>query len=140
MNAMGVNTSKYLDIKEESNDTTKYELDNYINKDTEVVKSELNKNGMKVLLLGNGDKVINQYPSLNISFYPNSVVVLLGSNYDKKMRNLVGLSYKDAINILKLMQVKYELNGNGYVVSQSIQEGSIITDDMVISLALENGY
>ena len=44
------------------------------------------------------------------------------------MPNLVGLSYKDVNNILKLMKVKYQIEGKGYVVSQSIKEGDIVPD------------
>lgn len=134
-----VNTSKYLNITTNSNSSVDYVLDNYVNKDMDSIKNELQNNGMKVYSLGSGI-VTSQYPKVGSQMYPSSVVVLLGSNYDKTMPNLVGLSYKDAVNILKLMQVKYELNGNGYVVSQSIKEGSVITDDMVISLNLENDY
>ena len=135
-----VNTSKYLNIVVDEYNTTNYKLDNYINKDTEVVKNELDKNGMKVLVLGSGDKVINQYPTKNNTLYPNSVVVILTNDTNLVMPNLVGLSYKDVINILKLMGVKYNLDGNGYVVSQSVSEGTNITGDMVIELKLGSGY
>lgn len=135
-----VNTSKYLNIIVDEYNTTNYKLDNYINKDTEVVKNELNNNGMKVLVLGSGDKVINQYPSKNTTLYPNSVVALLTNDTNLVMPNLVGLSYKDAINVLKLVGVNYNLDGNGYVVSQSVSEGTNITGDMVVELKLSSGY
>ena len=89
---------------------------------------------MKVFVLGTGDKVIKQYPSSNVSLYGNSVVALLTSSYDKTMPNLVGLSYKDAINILKLMGVDYKLEGNGYVVSQSVKEGEKVSKDVILTL------
>lgn len=135
-----VNTSKYLNIVVDEYNTTNYKLDNYINKDTEIVKNELQKNGMKVFVLGSGDKVINHYPSLNNVLYPNSVVAILTNDSNLVMPNLVGLSYKDAVNILKLMGLNYELEGNGYVVSQSINEGTTINNDMLISLKFNNGY
>ena len=135
-----VNTSKYLNIVVDEYNTTNYKLDNYINKDTEVVRNELEKNRMKVLVLGNGDKVINQYPSKNSTLYPNSVVVILTNDTNLVMPNLVGLSYKDAVNILKLMGVDYSLDGTGYVVSQSINEGINITGDMIVELKFGSGY
>ena len=92
---------------------------------------------MKVFILGEGEKIINQYPNKNTTLYPGSVVVLLTDKYDKKIPNLIGLSYKDAINILKLMGVRYITEGKGYVKSQSIQEGSIVTEDMTVNLSLE---
>ena len=135
-----VNTSKYLNIVTSNVSNEIYELKSYINKETEVVKNELQNNGMRVYVLGNGGRVVNQYPSIGSEMYPNSVVTLLTDSYDKTMPNLVGLSYKDVINIMKLMGVKYNLNGNGYVVNQSVPEGTIVTDEMVIELKLENRY
>ena len=131
-----VNTSKYLDIKEESNDTTKYELDNYINKNTTMVSNKLSLNNLRVFVLGDGDTIINQYPKKDTLLYKNSVVVLLTNNYNKVMPNLVGLSYKDAYNVLKLMGIKYKIEGSGYVVSQSVVENTIITDEMEVVISL----
>lgn len=135
-----VNTSKYLNIITNSNITDSYELKSYINKESELVKNELQRNGMKVYVLGSGEKIVNQYPSESSLMYPGSVVVLLTDSYDKVMPNLVGLSYKDAVNILKLMGVKYNLSGNGYVVNQSVGEGVIVTEDMQVEITLENNY
>lgn len=135
-----VNTSKYLNIVTDNNKTTNYTLNSYINKTTSEIKSELEANQMKVFVLGTGEKIINQYPFKGSKLYIGSVVVLLTDNYDKAMPNLVGLSYKDASSILKLMGVKYNLEGNGYVVSQSIPEGIIVGNDTTVTLTLNNGY
>ena len=135
-----VKTSKYLNIIVDNYDTVNYKLGSYINKETELVKSELANNGMKVYVLGNGEKVVEQYPSENSNMYKGSVVAILTDNYDKSIPNLVGVSYKDAVNILKLMGVNYKLNGNGYVISQSIPEETIISNDIVLELELSNGY
>ena len=135
-----VNTSKYLNITKDNNKFNSYTIDNYINKNTNTIKNKLEDNYMKVYVLGTGDKIINQYPNKNSKLYNNSVVVLLTDNYDKKMPDIVGLSHKDAINILKLMDVKYEINGNGYVTSQSISPGTIIDGDKSVSITLSTGY
>lgn len=135
-----VNTSKYLNIVVEDNHSKSYKIASYINKDTSVVRNELETNGMKVFVLGTGGKIISQYPSKGSQLYGNSVVILLTDQYDRAMPNLVGLSYKDAVNVLKLMGVKYTISGNGYVVSQSVPEGIIITDDVTVDVQLESGY
>lgn len=133
-----VNTSKYLNIVNTNNITESYMLDNYINKSSIITKNELSSSGIKVYLLGSGEKIVNQYPSESSLMYPGSVVVLLTDSYNKTMPNLVGLSYKDAANILKLMGVKYNLKGNGYVVGQSITEGNIIKDNVTVEVILKN--
>ena len=133
-----VNTSKYLNIVSDNNKTTTYQVKNYRNKNTSNIKSEL-ESYTKLYVLGTGEKIISQYPSANRKLYKGSVVALLTDKYDKSMPNLVGLSYKDAMNILKLMGVKYELEGKGYVVSQSIPEGIIVGDDATVHLTLTGG-
>lgn len=135
-----VNTSKYLNIVVDNKVTETYELDSYINKDVATVKSELETKQMKVYVLGSGKKIVNQYPSEESKMYPNSVVVLQTDTYDKAMPNLMGVSYKDTVNILKLMGVKYSLEGNGYVVSQSIPEGIIVGNDVTVEIKFGNGY
>ena len=131
-----INISKYLNILTDNNKQETYKIENYINKETETIKTDLTKKNMKVYILGEGDKIINQYPKENIKLYKGSVVALLTNNYDKKAPNLVGLSYKDATNILKLMNVKYTVEGKGYVKEQSIKEGDIIKDDMTLTIKL----
>ena len=135
-----VNTSKYLNIVVDRSSTESYSLGSYVNKDTATVKSELEQNSMKVYVLGSGDKIINQYPAKDTQLYQDSVVVLLTDSYYRAMPNLVGLSYKDANNILKLMGIKYSLEGNGYVVSQNVPEGIIVGDDVTVVLRLDSGY
>ena len=132
-----VNTSKYLNIIVDEYSNTSYKLESYVNKNTEIVKNDLEKKQMKVYILGNGEKIINQYPSKSSEMYSGSVVALLTNTYDKAMPNLVGLSYKDAINILKLMGVKYSVNGNGYVTAQNVTEGTIISDDLIVEITFE---
>lgn len=133
-----VNTSKYLNIVIDESKSTTYKIDNYVNKEVANISSELIKNNMKLYVLGGGKKVVKQYPASNSDLYSGSVVVLLTDSYDKKMPNLLGLSYKDAINILKLMGVKYNITGNGYVTNQSVNEGQIVTDDMIVNIILSN--
>ena len=130
------NTSKYLNIVTYNNKSTTYKIGNYVNKEVTNVSSEISNSGMKLFVLGNGKKVIKQYPVKNSKLYNGSVVALLTDNYDKKMLNLVGLSYKDATNVLKLMGVNYKIEGNGYVVNQSVAEGTIVGDNVTVILNL----
>lgn len=135
-----VNTSKYLNIVVDNKSYESYKLDSYVNKSTEVIKNELQNAGMKVYVLGSGSKVVNQYPLKGVSLYPGSVVVILTDVYDKNMPNLMGLSYKDVVNILDLMGVKYNLEGNGYVVKQNVVEGIIVGNDTTVEIEFSNGY
>ena len=50
------------------------------------------------------------------------------------MVNLIGYSYKDALNILKMIDCQYSLEGVGYVYEQNIKEGDTITDKVTVKL------
>ena len=128
------NTSKYLSIEDKKVELTGITIDEYDNKNLSDVKKSLIDSGLKVVVLGTGNKIINQYPSKGINLYVGDTVVLLTNSYDAKMPNLVGLSYKNAKEILNLMGVKYELNGYGYVTSQSIEPGDKVTDIVKVEL------
>lgn len=130
------NVSKYLNITTNPETATTFKIGNYLNKEVANVSSEITKNGMKLYTLGSGKKVIRQYPNKNTKLYSGSVVAILTDTYDKKIPNLIGLSYKDASNILKLMDVKYKIEGKGYVISQSVSEGSIVQDNTEVVLKM----
>lgn len=129
-----INVSKYLNITSDNHNVETIKIENYTNKEVAEVKNKLNN--MKVFILGTGDKVISQYPKENTKLYIGSTVALLTNSYDNKMPNLVGLSYKDATNILKLMNVRYTTSGKGYVIEQNIKEGEIIKEDATINIKL----
>ncbi len=128
------NTSKYLNIETKEKIDNTYILNMYINKNTDEIKNTLEQAGLNVIILGNGSKIIKQYPSSNNILTRGDLVVLLTNNYSKEMINLSGLSYKEVSNILKLMNVEYTLEGKGYVYYQSLEAGSIINEPLIIKL------
>ena len=129
-----VNLSKYYNINEDSDNTEGYVIDNYINKITLDIKRELNNNKIDVIVLGNGNRIIGQYPSNIVRLYEGDKVVLLTNNYDKTMIDFIGMSYKDVNSILKLMGVKYKLDGYGYVYEQNIEKDKKIDKEIVLKL------
>ena len=129
-----VNLSKYYKINEKKDNDLGYKIDNYVNKITLDIKKELNNKGIDVVVLGNGNKIINQYPNSEVTLYKGNKIYLLTNNYDNTMIDFNGLSYKDANNILKLMGVKYKLEGYGYVYEQNIEVGKKIDKEVVLKL------
>ena len=127
------NITKYLNIENSSKKKDSYEIKSYLNKNTKEVESELKANNLRVLVLGDGDKIIDGYPNSNSKLYDNDLVILKTNSFDnKKMVDLVGYSYKEANNILKLMDVNYSIEGNGYVYEQSVNAGDDIGNDEII--------
>ncbi len=129
-----VNTSKYLSIEDRGNKLENVEISNYSNKIVTDIQKDLENKGLRVITLGTGNKVINQYPLDKLDLYKGDLVVLLTNNYDKTMIDLTGLSYKEVKNILELMNVEYELSGYGYVTNQSIPAGSKVETKVTVEL------
>ncbi|MBO5095302.1 MAG: penicillin-binding protein [Bacilli bacterium] len=119
--------------EEETSLNTKYTLENYINKDIEDVKTKLKEKGLDVIVLGDGDKIIKQYPYSNKEVIKDDKVFLI-TNGDITMPDLTGYTRIEAISLLNLLNVEYEIEGFGYVTEQSINVGDIISTNIKITL------
>ena len=132
------NVSKYLEIYDESKNNTakleEYTLSNYTNKDTETVKSTLSSYGLNVVVIGNGEKIVNQYPKANTKVNSIDKIILLTNGNEIKMPNLIGYSSKEVNALISLINLKTESVGSGFVTSQSIKEGEVITNESILEL------
>ncbi len=137
-----LNTGKYLGTEKENSkaDLEEYELPNFINKSVDKVKTNLNSKGMKYVILGNGNKVIKQFPKNKTKVTNKDTIYIVTNDSNYKIPNVVGLSSKEAESVLKLLNVKVKLDGSGYVINQSIAPDTVITDGMEITLALNKKF
>ena len=130
------NIAKYKNMfteKTQNNSTvTSLILDSYINKKTEEVKAIMDQNHIQTVIIGGGDKIIAQYPKKGEKVLSYDKVFLITSGDQGKMPDLIGYSRSDAIYLMKTLGYKYELEGYGHVVSQSIAPGSDVGDNKII--------
>ena len=134
------NISNYLNIKEDKVINTSYKIESYINKDTTSVMDNLKDTGINLIVIGDGNKIVSQYPNSNTDLTKGDNLILLTNNYDKKMLNLIGLSSKEVKIILDYMDINYTIEGNGYVYEQSVPEGTVLNPDDVITIKLKEKY
>lgn len=131
-------TAKYLEIFEEAPELNKevetYVLDNYNNKQIEEVKKLLDNKKANYIVFGNGDKVINQYPLSNTKVNTKNKVFIFTNDSNKVMPDLYNYSIKESKIVLDNLGIKYELQAEGYIKAQSILPGTLITDDMIVTL------
>ena len=132
------NITKYLNIEDAGKDKKSYVMDSFYNKDVNSTKSYLESKNIRVLVLGDGNKIISQYPDINNTIYEDDLVILKSNKMNNKMINLIGYSYKEVVNILKIMGINYSIEGSGYVYEQSISEGEEITD--IVTIKLKDKY
>ena len=128
------NITKYLNIEKTNDDKSSYTLESFYNKDVNYVKSYLESKNIKVLVLGEGNKISYVYPNTNSIIYEDDLVILKTNKMNNIMIDLTGYSYKEVNAILKLFGINYVLEGTGYVYEQSILPGEEVTDTVTIKL------
>ncbi len=132
------NLAKYYGHEQETDnslDIKDYKVESYINKKLDTVKPRLDNNGLSYNILGTGSKIVKQIPDEG-SVITNKDTIFLITNENVTVPNVVGLSSKVAKNLLEKLNIKVNLDGVGYVVEQSVGEGTNISNDMEINLKL----
>lgn len=131
INELIKNISKYKNMfninKIESNITTTT-IDSYINKYVDNIKND------NVIIIGDGDKVINQYPRAYTKALSNDKILLLTNGNHFLMPNTIGWSKNYIKSFCNLINNNCEIIGSGYVLEQSIEEGSEIVDNISFNL------
>ena len=97
--------------------------------------------GVKTYVIGEGNKIINQYPAKGQVITTKDLIILItNDNINRKIPDFTGLSINQSKTLLSYLDINYELEGNGYVVSQSIEKGTIIDKDMTLKLVFSDYY
>ncbi len=139
------NVSKYYHIYDADDQPTSvkqtYSLGNYQNKDVEKVKLELEKNGLTVVTIGDGSRISDQYPAKNITLNKGSKVFLVTNGTKYYLPDFTNWSKKDVTTYLSYTNIDYQIEGDGYVTSQSIPPMTEYIDgQMVLTLTLAPKY
>ena len=118
---------KQVNIYGDKDNNTKenYKMDSYLNKKVKDITNALNKNGNKVVVIGDGEKIIDQYPKKGYLLSSNDTVILK-TNGNYKMPSLIGMSKKEVVEICSMLDLNCTFDGFGYANSQSIKESSSI--------------
>ena len=113
-----------------------YDVDNYINKKVDDVKNILDVNKVGYLVIGDGNKIIKQYPEKGI--VNGKVLLLTNGNFTES--NLTGLSSKEVKYYCKITDLKCSIKGTGYVTLYNYvkdESGKIINLDIVLDQKYE---
>jgi len=135
--------AKYRNMfSEEGNvsNAEKYQMESVTNRFTIDVKNDLSSKGIKVVTIGNGEKIISAFPSAGTTIINGDRVFLITNDNNITLENLKGWSRIDAMNYLNLLDLKVTSTGYGYVDTQSLEPGTPVTKGMDISLTLVDKY
>ena len=121
----------FTDVTQNNSSVTALTLDTYTNKYTSDVTTELASNNIQTVVIGNGDKIISQYPNAGEEVLSYDKVFLITNGSEGIMPDLTGYSRSEAIYLLKALNINYELTGYGHVTAQSIKAGDMVNGNTV---------
>lgn len=117
-----------------------YNMTSYINEDTAKVEKSLKQNGLNVIVIGDGDTIVNQYPKKGSNVVTGDRIFLVTNGEKRILENVVGWSKNDFITYMDLLKINYEVNGYGYITEQNIEAGVEVNNEIVIQVTLTNKY
>lgn len=113
------------------------DLSNYMSSDIETTTEELEKLNLKVIKIGNGNTIINQYPLKNTKVLAGSKIFLLTDGTEFTMPDMTGWSSSEVMSFCNLIGLKFSFTGYGVVKEFNLPVGEVIdlTKTLEITLA-----
>ena len=143
MKEIVTNVSKYYNIYgdevEKINDS-KITINNYLNKDIKIVSEDLTKKGLNVITLGDGNKIIKQYPKANSTVIKGDKVFLLTNSDKIVMPDITGYSKIEVKILADILKLELKMQGNGYLISQSIKKDDLINENRILEVEFKLPY
>lgn len=124
------NISKYLQMEVEVEVKKEIVISSYINKNISILD---NVKDLEIVKIGNGDKIIDQYPKESSTMLTNDKLFII-TNGELLMPDLTNYSLYEAKILLNMLNIEYETEGYGYVISQSIKPNEKISDTLKLTL------
>lgn len=131
--------SKYknLNTRESDADTQKIKvLNNYINNKVKEAKDSLIGVDLNPIIIGDGNKIIKQYPSKGISVLKGSKVFLLTNGNNYLMPDVINYTDNEIVSLMKLIGATYNIEGYGNVKEISVNKDELIDVSLPINIVL----
>ncbi|RLL45232.1 penicillin-binding protein [Oceanobacillus piezotolerans] len=132
------NSLHYLNInpdKEPKEETNLLKVPELIGKNAISTQEELIKNGAKVTLIGNGEKITASNIQAGEEILSQERIILITDK--PSMPNILGWSMREVMQLADLMNLQIETFGNGYVTTQSVQEGANLQEGDYLGVELQ---
>jgi penicillin-binding protein 2B len=137
-NSVMKNSLQYLNIKpdESIEKPVIHNIPDYTNKNVDKAIKELTNLHVKPVVIGNGKKVTATVPQANTKLIENEKILIL-TDKEMVMPDMTGWSKSDVMKFMKATGVHLNLEGNGFVVSQSIAPKTIVTKESTGDIKLQ---
>jgi penicillin-binding protein 2B len=114
-----------LEENVESNSKNNLQVPKLIGLDTDFAKKQLQKSGLKYVVIGDGNKVLNQSIDANEKVNKGRTIIVQ-TNGTAKMDNLKGWSRYDVATYCRMAGIESDLQGDGFAYMQSIKPGTSV--------------
>lgn len=121
----------------EKNIEVGFQLQDYQGQPINRVKEMLEKEGLDITIIGDGTTIELQYPIPGHFVLPGEKVMLRTNGENYVMPNIIGWSFRDVIKLTNALELKTNIFGSGFVLSQSIHSGSVVETGDYITVELE---
>ena len=134
-------TAKRLNI--ESNvktDVKEYKavkMPNVTNNLIDSAKAKLSSNGLNMVVIGSGNKVVKQYPKTNTKVSSYDKIFLITNDINITLPDIKDYSRKDAETVCDLLELTCNFNGTGYVTSYTEE---VKDNKKIVTIELQDKY
>ena len=116
----------------------KYEMPNLINYDYDNALESLKQYSDNIIKIGNGNKIIKQYPNKGDDLYTNQKIFLLTDGNSITLPDFTNWTRKDIISYWNLTNLPITIDGYGVVYEQSLSAGSLADGSVEIIVRLKD--
>ncbi len=136
-NSVMKNSLQYLQIKpSDQNKVETAPIPNVIGLTVDEATNQLTEKGMKVVVVGNGSNITNQIPAEKESLLVGEKVVLK-TDGELTAPDMSGWSLRDVMKVAEIANMKLNSVGNGYVVKQNVNSGSLMKEGEFLIVDLD---
>lgn len=111
-------------FKNEETDATTFKIDDYSNQNLVMVLDNLKDKFKDIVVIGDGDKIVDTYPKNKIVSKDEKIFILTNSK-NIEIPDFIGYSKREVETYKKLTGIDITLEGNGYVYEQNIENDKI---------------
>ncbi|MFJ7184766.1 penicillin-binding protein [Lysinibacillus xylanilyticus] len=136
-NPVMLNSLKYLNVNPEDvkhvDDTS---IQDYTGQSAEAIQVELANDGLQPVIVGSGSKIIDQYPKGPQKLVKGNLV-FLKTEGDITLPDFTNWSLRNVLAFKSMANLEIEVVGEGFVASQSVSAGTVISDSSPIVVKLK---
>ena len=99
-------------------------ISSYLNQDITAIAENLSSQGIEVVKIGDGKKIVAQYPSVG-EVVVGDKVFLISEDTNLNIPNITGWSRADVTTLANLLNLSVEFNQYGYVVKYELIDNTL---------------